>query len=162
MGQAAAARTEQVFGRQPSTLGIIGDEAERLAIRDLGKSIEDGHRRAAHVDRGPRIDAPARDDDAVDLLGQQRVDVPALMGGVIARVAQEDGHLCGIERVLDALEERNAEAAIPVRREQADRATAPAQEALHQIVRAVLQERGRFLDPRTRFRAHLTPTVERL
>jgi hypothetical protein len=117
---------------------------------------------AGHVERRARVDPGADDDDAVDPLGEQRLDVLAPAGRVVARVAQEDRDLGVAERVLDPGDDRQAKPAVPVGREQPDREAAPPPQAVGQVVGPEAEPLGGGPDALPRLWPELAAVVERL
>src|SRR5690606_4353086 len=88
------------------------------------------------IQRWPRPRSPAGGDDAVDAHCQQGIDMLALAHRVAGGVAQKGRDLRGVERVLDALKDWDAEACVSISREQADGEASQTGEAAGILVRA--------------------------
>src|SRR5262249_5018982 len=67
-GDAATAEPNEMLAGKPRTATVIGQQAERPGIGNLGKGIDHRHGGAAEVDRRAPVGAAAGDDDAVDAL----------------------------------------------------------------------------------------------
>jgi hypothetical protein len=161
VGDAPTPQPDQMLDGQPRAAAVVGQQAERLAVRDLGEGVDRRHRRAAEIDRGTQVGTAAGDDDAVDALGQQRIDVAALAHRIVG-AAQEDRDACRLERALDALEHGNAEPAVAVGRDQADGEGPLAQQALRQVVGPEAQALGRGAHGGTGLIAQLALPIQRL
>jgi len=118
---------------QAAATQIVRQEAERLRILHLGERVENGNGVRAQSKPRPRVRAAGGDDDAVHALRQELLDMLALAVGIVRPTAQKDRHARVFERVLDAFQDRNAEAAVTVGGDQADCEGAPAQQALRQM-----------------------------
>ncbi len=57
---------------------VVGQQAERVRIVDMGKHVDDGEAAHGRDDRRALVDAPGGDDQSVDPLAEQLFDVPAL------------------------------------------------------------------------------------
>ena len=128
----------------------------------LGEGVDDGESGAASADRDARIGPATHDDDAVDLLRQQRGDDLALALGVVAHVAEEDEDLGRAQRVFDAGDDRHVEASEIVGGDQTDGERAAAEQTLDEVVGAELETLSGAEDALARLHPQPAATVERL
>ena len=148
-------------GQSCATL-VVGQQAKRVRIVDMGEHIDD--RQAAHGgdDRRALVDAPRGDDQSVDPLAEQLFDVPALAQRIVGRVAHEDGDAAIEQAPLERLDDRKGETAETVGRKDADRHRARAMQALGEIVRAIVERLGGVEHLGSRFGAEAAAGVHRL
>ena len=106
VGDPAASQPDQMLDGEPAAAAVVGQQAERPRIGDLGEGVDDRHRRVGADRAATAVGAAAGDDDAVDALGQQGIDVLALADRVVARVHRKTEMRAALEGVLDAFEQR--------------------------------------------------------
>ncbi len=73
---------------QASAMGFIGENTKRGWIRNLGKGVDNWNMRSANVNWRAYILATRRNNDAVNLAIQHKIDMLLFFGG-IARVAEK-------------------------------------------------------------------------
>ena len=155
-------KPDEVLAGEPPAGAIVGEQTKAVGVVDPREGIDDGDILALEIERGPRHGASAGHDDAVDAFCQQGVHMLALALRIARRVAEEDRYLRRFERILDAVEHRNAEAALAVDRDQPDREATLARQAARHLVRPEAQALGDAAHRRPRFLAQLPVAVERL
>ena len=145
VGDAAAAGAGEVVGREARALRVVGDEAEAVVVGAVREDEEGGQVAEGHADAGAAVGAAGGEDQAVDALAHQLLDVLALAGGIVGGVAHEDADAAVGELALEALHDRQGEAAEAVVGDEADGEALAAEQRLREVVRAEA-ELGRDAD----------------
>jgi hypothetical protein len=161
VGDPAAAERHQVLGGEAGAVLVVGEDGEVAGVVGLAVHVHDRDRDLAG-ERGAQVVGVAEEHEAVDLAGEQRADVVLPADRVAARVAEQHGHLAVGERVLDAEQDRDGEAAGELVGQQADGAGAAGQEAAGQRVGLERELVGRLEHPAAGLRRDLVAGVERL
>ena len=141
---------------------VVRQQAERVGVLHAGEHVD--HRQAAHggLDRFAPIDPPRRHDESVDPFAEQLIDVPPLAQRIVGGVAHEDGDAVIEQAPLDRCDDRKAEPAEAVGREDADGHRTRPMQALREIIRAKAEVLGGGDDALAGFLAQSALVVERL
>ena len=162
MGDALAAEPGEVADRQSRAAFVVGQQAKRVRIVDMGKHVDDGEAAHGGDDRRALVDAPSGDDQSVDPLAEQLLEVAAFARRIVGGVAHEDGDAVIEQAPLQRLDDRKGETAETVGRQDTDRHRARAMQALGEIVRPVVERLGDLEHLGPRFGAEPAAGVERL
>ena len=141
---------------------VVGDEAASVGVVALREDIEQGDARGGYPEPRAPVGAAGGDDDAVDPLGEERLDVLRLALGIVGGVAHEDGDAAVGQALLEPLHDRDGEAAEGVGGDQADGEGLPAVQALGEVVGAEAEFLGARDHPLARLLAEAAIVVERL
>jgi hypothetical protein len=152
VGDALAAKLGEVADRELRAAFVVGQQAKRVRIVDIGEHVDDGEAARGRDDRRALVGAPRGDDQSVDPLAEQLFDVPALAQRIVGRVAHEDGDAAIEQAPLERLDDRKGETAETVGRQDADRHRARAMQALGEIVRPIVERLGGARAPWPAFR----------
>ena len=141
---------------------VVRKQAEGVRVLDPAENID--HREAGRCgfDRLAPVDAPRGYDESVDPLAEQLIDVPPLARRIVGGVAYEDRDAVIGQAPLDRRDDREAEPAEAVGREDPDSHRARAMQALREVVRPVADRFGDAENLRARFGAEAAAGVERL
>ncbi len=161
VGDAATTRTRKMFDGQDRAAFLVGDHAAVRVVRGAGERVDDRDRGLGEQ-RGTGLGAPAGHDDPVDAAAEQAAHVVLLADRVVAGVADERQGLRPAQRVLRAVQHRQAEPAVVVGHDQADGEGAPGEQAGRDRARDEAELFRGGLDAGAGLVAQLSAIVQRL
>ena len=132
MNNGRATDAMKMFTSEIAATQVIGKYTRASRIDDPRERIKDRYLLALKIYWCSRPGPRSCDDDAIHSVSKQGVDVLPLSFRIASGIAQEYRYAFRIHRVLNALQNGNAEAAMVIGRYQSDRvAMAPGKRASH-------------------------------
>ena len=118
-GDAPASQSGKVPDRELRAALVVRQQAEGLGVLDAAEHVDDRQARRRGLDRFAPVDAARGHDEAVDPLAEQLIDVPPLARRIVGGVAHEDRDALIEQPPLDRRDDRKAEPAETVGRDDA-------------------------------------------